>query len=108
MARFSACATRAAKRAVLFEARRRLDIDSIAFILVVENLFFQSIGIGGQAIAQGACRRSGGRSNAPHQGKRAPEGQPPVALHRSRALDHAEAIIEHCVMEGTMVSIVSS
>ena len=87
----------------MFKTRGRLDVDRITFIRIfVENLSFKPIGIGGQPVAQGARRGSGRGANASHQGKRAPECQPPAALIRSCALDHAEAVIKHCVVKCTM------
>ena len=91
------------ERPVLLEAGGRLDIDRVALVgVLVEHLLLQPIGIGGKPVAQRA-RGGGGRgADAAHQRQRAPEGEPAATLIRPGALDHAEAVIEHGVMEGAM------
>ena len=88
------------ERPVLLKARGRLDVDRIAFVgIFVEHLSFEPIGIGSEPVAQRARGGSGRRADAPHQRQRAPERQPPSALVRTRALDDAEAVIEHGIVE---------
>ena len=79
-----------------------LEIDGIAFLVVlVEHLFRQPLGIGGEAIAQRACG-CGRRTDAAHQRERAPEREAAAILLGPRAFDHSQTIIEHGIVEVAM------
>ena len=60
---------------------------------------FEPVGFGGEAVAQRARGGGGRRADAAHQRQRAPERQPPPALVGAGALDDAEAVVEHGVVE---------
>ena len=73
--------------------------------VLVEHLLFEPIRIGGEAVAQ--CARGGGgrRADAPHQRQRAPECKPAAALIGASALDDAKAIVEHGIVECSVVVV---
>ena len=77
-----------------------LDIDRVGLVgVVIEDLLLEPIGISSEAIAQRARGGGGRRTDAAHQRQCAPEGEPSPALVRAGALDDAEAVVEHGVVE---------
>ena len=98
----------ARERSRFVRAGRRLDIDRVGLVgIVVEDLLFEPLGIGGEAVAQRADCGGRRRADAAHQRQCAPEGEPPPTLVRPGAFDDAEAVVEHGIVEGSVLRVKS-
>jgi len=94
----------ARERSRFLQAGRRLHIECVHLVgIVVEDLLFEPLGIRGKTVTKRDERGSRRRADAAHQRQCAPEGEPSPTLVGSGAFYDAEAVIEHCIVEGPVL-----
>ena len=88
------------ERSRFFQARRRLHIERVRFVgIVIKYLLFEPLRICSKTVTKRAERGGRRRADAAHQRQGAPKGKPSPPLIRPGALNDAEAVVEHRIVE---------